>query len=805
MNRCSTARTILAVATLLGFGAAAKAETRLSDYVRPFVGTQGEGNTFPGPSAPFGMMQLSPDTDTKNWDTDSGYEYTDPTVLGFSLTHLSGTGCPDLGDFLFVPQVGQPAFVPGTKSHPESGYQSAFSHADESAAVGYYKVKLQKPGVTTELTAGERAGILRFTFPASDDASILTDLSRIIDGGRWHVTQSHVRIEDPATVTGFHLVNGWAKERSLYFAARYSRPFDEGLIISNGEPVLYKSYVNYRFRSRHEATGANLQFLAKFKTHADEVIQVKVAVSAVSAANALQNLDAEIPDWDFAKVQEATRNQWDQELSRIQIEGSQEQKETFYTSLYHAFLTPNLYQDVTGEYRGFDQNIHQGKRSKQYTVFSLWDTFRAEHPLLSLIQAERDSDMINSLLAHYDQSADHLLPMWELQGNETWCMVGYHATPVIVDGFLNGVQGFDAQHAYEAIKATAMNPDYDGLASYRKLGWVPCDEEDESLSKTLEYAYDDWCIAQMAKALGKPADYDEFMKRAASYKNLFDASIGWMRSKDSQGNWRPDFDAHLFGGGVDLHGTTEITQAQYAWVTPQTMPLLVALTGAHFLVGGANLADVTEATSSQYSWFVPQDVPGLIALMGGDEKFVEKLDSLFDAKPSEQFKKDLSANDLRGCIGEYWHGNEPSHHVIYLYSCAGQPWKAAERLHQVVTTQYGPEPGSLCGNDDCGQMSAWYLFTCMGFYPVCPASRSYVIGAPQVPKATMHLSNGKTFTMTAENISDRNIYVQSVRVNGKNWESPFLPYGELKDGGSIAFSMGPQPNKEWGTHGTSPE
>ncbi len=800
MNRLiirSVRAAVFTAIVLQCLGLSARAETRLSDYVRPFVGTQGEGNTFPGPSAPFGMIQPSPDTDTKNWDTDSGYEYTDPTILGFSLTHLSGTGCPDLGDFLFMPQVGQPAFVPGTKDHPESGYQSAFAHADESAAAGYYKVKLQKSGVTTELTAGERAGILRFTFPASDEASIMTDLSRVIDGGRWHVAQSHVRIEDSATITGFHLVNGWAKERSLYFAARYSRPFDEGLIINYGEPVIYKSYVNYRFRSRNEAAGNNLQFLAKFKTRADEVIQVKVAVSAVSAANALQNLDAEIPDWDFAKVREATCAKWDQELSRIQIEGSHEQKETFYTSLYHAFLTPNLYQDINGEYRGFDQNIHQAE-AKQYTVFSLWDTFRAEHPLLSLIQAKRDSDMINSLLAHYDQSVDHLLPMWELQGNETWCMVGYHAAPVIVDGFLNGVQGFDVAHAYEAIKATAMNPDYDGLASYRKLGWVPFDEEDESLSKTLEYAYDDWCIAQMAKALGKQEDYDAFMKRAANYKNIFDASIGWMRSKDSQGNWRPDFDAHLFGGGVDLHGTTEITRAQYAWVTPQTMPLVLGLIGAHFIGVGSSLADITEATSSQYSWFVPQDVPGLISLMGGNEKFVEKLDSLFDAKQSEPFKKELSANDLRGCIGEYWHGNEPSHHVIYLYSYAGQPWKAAERLHQVVTTQYGNEPGSLCGNDDCGQMSAWYLFTCMGFYPVCPASQCYVIGAPQIPKAAMHLSNGKTFTMTAENFSDQNIYVQSVRVNGKDWDTPFLPSSELRDGGSIAFSMGPQPNKAWG-------
>lgn len=806
-NRGRFARSLLLITLVAGAATAAPGQTArpeppLSDYIRPFVGTQGEGNTFPGPSAPFGAIQLSPDTDIKNWDTDSGYEYTDPTILGFSLTHLSGTGCPDLGDFPFIPQVGPPAFVSGPKDHPEIGYQSTFSHAEEAASAGYYRVKLQKPGVLAELTAGERAGILRFTFPASDQASILTDLSRVIDGGRWRVAESLLRVEDSSTVTGYHLVNGWARERHLYFAARFSRPFDDGFIIKDGAPVLYRSYVNYRFRSRNEAVGANLQFLAKFKTHAQEVIQVKVAVSAVSAANALENLDAEIPDWDFEKLKAATCAKWDAELSRIQIEGTQTQKETFYTSLYHALLTPNVYQDVNGEYRGFDQNIHRSPAgSTHYTVFSLWDTFRAEHPLLSLIHQERDAGMVNSLLAHYDASADHLLPMWELQGNETWCMIGYHAAPVIVDAYLNGVRGFDAERAYEAIKTTALNPHYDGLASYRKLGWVPCDEEDESLSKTLEYAYDDWCIAQMAKALGKQADYEEFMRRAAFYKNIFDPALGWMRAKDSLGKWRPGFDAHLFGGGVDWQGTTEISRAGGAWLTFRTMPVLQALAQAHLIGGGTDLADVTEATSSQYSWFVPQDVPGLIGLMGGKEKFVEKLDAFFAVKPSEGFMGDLSANDLRGCIGEYWHGNEPSHHVIYLYCYAGQPWKAAERLHQVVTTQYGNGPASLCGNDDCGQMSAWYMFTCMGFYPVCPASNEYVIGAPQLPKSTLRLSNGKTFTMTAEHISDENIYVQSVRVNGKEWPTAFLPFAEVKDGGTITFTMGPKPSKDWGVAG----
>jgi predicted alpha-1,2-mannosidase len=735
-------------------------EPRLSDYIRPFVGTQGEGNTYPGPSAPFGMIQLSPDTDKFLWETASGYEYTDPTIMGFSLTHLSGTGIPDLGDFLFMPQLGKPEFIPGTKDHPDEGYQSKFLHADEAASAGYYRVKLQKSGVTVELAAGERAGLLRFTFPESDQASIMTDLAHVLSGGRWRASQSHVRIEDDSTVTGFHLINGWAKERYLYFAARYSRPFDDTEIISAGRPVIYNTY---RFRSHKEAAGTNLQFFAKYKTRPNEVIQVKVAVSAVSAANALANLNAEIPDWDFEKVVETTRAKWDRELSRLQIEGTPEQKETFYTSLYHAFLAPNLYQDTTGEYRGFDQNIYKAKGYNQYTVFSLWDTYRATHPLFALIQAERNADMINSLLAHYDQSVDHLLPMWELQGNETWCMIGYHAVPVIADAYLKDVKGFDARRAYEAIKTTAMNPDYDGLEAYRKLGWVPCDGENENVSKTLEYCYDDYTIAQMAKALGKREDHDYFMKRAAGYKNLYDASTGWMRPKDSHGNWFSPFDPHVYNEGTN--------------------------------------ANFTEATSSQYSWYVPHDVPGLIALMGGKEKFVERLDKLFTY---EEANKKASSEDIQGRIGEYWHGNEPSHHILYLYSCAGQPWKAAQRLREVVKTQYGSKPNSLSGNDDCGQMSAWYMFTCLGFYPVCPASDYYVIGAPQVPKAVMHLSNGKKFTMTAENLSDTNLYVQSVKVNGRNWDSPFLPYKDLKNGGTIVFTMGPQPS-QWGTNPALPD
>lgn len=733
-----------------------KESSRLSGYIRPLIGTKGEGNVYPGPSAPFGMMQISPDTDKVLWATASGYEYSDPTILGFSLTHLSGTGIPDLGDFLFIPQVGEPAFESGDKEHPEAGYQSPYSHDDEVASAGYYKVKLQKSGVTTELTAGRRAGMLRFTFPASDQASIMTDLAHVLSGGRWKAAQSRVRIEDDSTVTGFHLINGWAKERYLYYAARYSRPFDEGLIISGGKPVIYDSHANYRFRSRREAAGKDLRFLAKYKTTADEVITVKVAVSTVSAANALENLDSEIPHWDFEQVVESTRRLWDRELARFTVEGTQTEKETFYTALYHAFLMPNLHQDVNGQYRGFDQNIHTADGFDKYTIFSLWDTYRATHPLFALIQADRNADMINSMLAHYDQSVDNLLPVWELQANETWCMIGYHAVPVIADAYLKDNKGFDAERAYEAVKTTAMNPHYDAVADYARLGWVPFDKENEAVSKTLEYAYDDYTIAQMAQALGKTDDYDYFMKRAGYYKNLWDEETGFMRGRDSQGNWRTPFD-------------------------PQG-----------FVQGG----DFTEGTSWQYSWYVPHDVPGLIELMGGREAFLKKLDQLFVLNSPEN--GDSEVDDIYGRIGEYWHGNEPSHHIVYLYCYAGQPWKAQRLLRMIVKTQYGNEPGSLTGNDDCGQMSAWYMFTCMGFYPVAPASDFYVIGAPQLPKMTMRLSSGKDFTMVANNLSDENMYVQSVQLNGKDWNSPFLPYSELKKGGTLLFEMGPKPNKAWG-------
>jgi predicted alpha-1,2-mannosidase len=719
------------------------------DYVRPLVGTQGEGNTYPGAVAPFGMMQLSPDTEQWLWETASGYEYADSSIIGFSLTHLSGTGIPDLGDILFMPMVGTPRFVAGGKAHPDSGYRATYLHEDEACSPGYYRVRLRKSAVEVELTTAERAGMLRFTFPAADSACILTDLAHVL---RWPVVWSDLRVENDSTITGFHLVNGWAKERYVFFAARYARPFAGYLIVKDGKPVQYDGF---RFRSRAEAAGKSLQFVALYRTRAHEPLAVKVGISAVSATNALRNLDAEIPGWDFERVRQQTRDNWNRELGKIEIEGSATDMETFYTSLYHAFLAPSLFEDVTQEYRGLDQNLHRADSFTNYAVFSLWDTYRATHPLFALIQPERDADMINSMLAHYDQSVEHLLPVWSLQANETWCMIGYHAVPVIVDAYMKGVRGFDPLRAYEAIKTTARNPNYDNVATYAKLGWVPFDKENESVSKTLEYAYDDYCVAVMAKALGQHADYDEFTKRAGSYRNLFDRTHGLMRGRDSAGTWRTPFDPHRYVEGGDF----------------------------------------TEGTSWQYSWYVPHDVPGLIELLGGKERFTQKLDSLFVVTAGDSMQ---GVDDIQGRIGEYWHGNEPSHHIAYLYPYADQPWKTQKLVHEIVRTQYGNRPNSLCGNDDCGQMAAWYLFSVMGFYPVCPGSNVYVIGSPALRKAVLHLSNGRTFTMTAHGLSDENVYVQSVRLNGAVWEKPYLAYDALRDGGTVEFRLGPRPNRAWG-------
>lgn len=734
----------------------------LVDYINPLIGTQGEGNVYPGPAAPHGMVQLSPDTDRRSWETASGYEFNDSVIIGFSMQHLSGTGIPDLGDFLIMPSVGKMKFTAGTvekkdeqgnnyfTQDPDSGYCTKFYHKDEKVKAGYYSVKLPEYNIFVELAATERAGILKFTFPKTDSANIMMDLAEVL---QWNVKWSNVRAEDNTLVTGYHLVNGWAKERHLYFAARYSKPYDKFGIIQNGKKVVYNTA---RFRSEYEAANQNIQYYTSYSTKDNEVIMVKIGISAVSTSNALMNLDKEIPDWNFDKVVKDTRAKWNNEMQKMIVEGSEKEKETFYTSLYHCLLTPTIYQDVNNQYRGLDQNIHIAEGFNNYAIFSLWDTYRAVHPLFNLIQPDRNADMINSMLAHYDQSVEHLLPIWSLNNNETWCMIGYHAVPVIADAIMQGVKGFDYERAYVACKNTAMNKHYDSVAEYAEIGYVPFDHENESVSKTLEYAFDDYCIAQIAKKLGKNNDYEYFMKRALSYKNIFDPRTKLMRGKDFKGNWRTPFDPY---GYID----------------------------------DMMKRDITEGTNWQYSWYVPQDVEGLIKLYGGKENFAAKLDSLFIEHKTGEFEK--GSEDILGRFGEYWHGNEPAHHIVYLFNFADQPYKTEKLIHDIMTTQYGNKPNSLCGNDDCGQMSAWYLFNSMGFYPIAPSSNQYIIGTPCAKKVTMNLGNGKTFITIAENFSNENYYIQSMTLNGKHWNSYILPFEVINNGGTLVFVMGDKPIK----------
>jgi predicted alpha-1,2-mannosidase len=728
----------------------------LINYVNPLIGTANGGNVYPGPTTPHGMVQLGPDTDMRNWS--DGYDYGDSIIIGFSLQHLSGTGIPDLGDFAFVPSVGEMKFVPGMETikmpdgssrdtfNPDSGYCQPFSHKDEVAKVGYYSVRLPKYGVLVELAATPHAGIMKFTFPKTDSANVMVDLSHVL---QWKVVWSRVRRLSKTLVTGFHLVNGWAKERYLYFAAEYSRPYDNFGIMMDGKRVVYNTY---RFRSAYEAAGPDLQYFMTYNTEKDPVVMVKVGISAVSSENALANLKAEIPGWDFDKVVRDARAEWSSEMRKVTIEGSTAEKQTFYTALYHTQLDPTIYNDVNGEYRGLDQNIHVAKGFTKYSIFSLWDTFRAEHPLMVLIHPHEDADMIKSMLAHYDQSVEHLLPVWSLYNNETWCMIGYHAVPVIADAIMKGVRGFDYERAYDAMKATAMNPHYDSVKEYAEIGYVPYNHEDESVSKTLEYAYDDYCIAQVAKKFGREKDFAYFMKRAMSYRNLFDPSTKLMRAKDSDGRWITPFDPNGYN------------------------------------------PTITEGTNWQYTWFVPQDVQGLINLMGGKRDFATKLDTLFMPNKSVE---NFGGNS--GQIGEYWHGNEPSHHITYLYDYAGEPWKTQKLVREVETKFYYNKPDGLCGNDDCGQMSAWYVFSTIGFYPVCPGDNYYVIGTPGAEEAAIQIGNGNVFRMKAIDFSAENKYIQSVTLNGKSWDKTYIPFEDVVNGGELIFRMGNKPNKSWGT------
>jgi predicted alpha-1,2-mannosidase len=689
------------------------AQRDLTHYVNPFIGTGGHGHTFPGAIVPFGMVQLSPDTRLTGWDGCSGYHYSDSEIYGFSHTHLSGTGISDYGDILLLPSVND--------GLPEGRRAARFQHRNETASPGYYSVRLDDGNILVELTATARVGMHRYTFPRTEAANIFLDLTH-----RDKVLDARFLFINGTTIVGWRRSQAWAKDQVVYFALEFSQPFSG--FVGKGPKAYFR-----------------------FDASEGKPLLVKVGISAVDTDGALKNLRTELNHWDFDKVRTDAKAAWNAELNKINVNGGTDAQLTnFYTALYHAMTAPNLFMDVDGRYRGRDFKTHEAKDFSTYTVFSLWDTFRAAHPLYTIIDQKRTRDFIKTFLAQYEQGGR--LPVWELAANETDTMIGYHAVSVIADAAMKGIDGFDLRQAFEAMKHSAELKHY-GLGPYIKSGLISMEDERESVSKVLEYAYDDWCIAQVAKKLGETADYERYITRAQSYKNVFDRVTGFMRPR-SNGNWLEPFDPR------------EVTFA------------------------------FTEANSWQYTFFVPQDISGLIKLMGGREQFAKKLDQLFAADSRTTGREQA---DITGLIGQYAHGNEPSHHIAYLYSYAGQPWKTQARVRQIMDQFYKPEPDGLIGNEDCGQMSAWYVLSAAGFYPVTPGSQTYVIGSPLFPEVRFNLENGKLFTIKASNVSDRNVYVQSATLNGKPYNKSFLLHDDLMAGGELVLQMGARPNRRWGT------
>jgi predicted alpha-1,2-mannosidase len=704
---------VFAGAILFCFQLHVCAQQDLTRYVNPFIGTGGHGHTFPGAIVPFGMVQLSPDTRLTGWDGCSGYHYSDSAIYGFSHTHLSGTGISDYGDILLMPTL-------DGNSQP-----ARFQHKNEAASPGYYSVKLDN-GILAELTATARVGMHRYTFPHTQSASIILDLAhrdKVLDSGL-HVTGAN-------TLVGWRRSQAWAKDQVVYFALEFSQPFT--------------SFTEQQLKANF-----------RFDTLSGVPLLVKVAISAVDVEGALKNLNAELNHWDFDKVRSDAKATWNAELNKIVVtDGNDTQLTTFYTALYHAMTAPNLFMDVDGRYRGRDFKTHEAKGFTNYTIFSLWDTFRAAHPLYTIIDRKRTRDFINTFLVQYEQGGR--LPVWELAANETDTMIGYHAVSVIADAAVKGINGFDLHKAFAAMKHSAELKHY-GLGPYIEHGFIDMQDERESVSRVLEYAYDDWCIAQVARLLGEKEDYDRYIARAQSYKNVFDRATGFMRPRNN-GNWLEPFDPR---------------EVSFAF---------------------------TEANSWQYTFFVPQDVSGLVDLMGGRSRFINKLDQLF-ATDSRTTGREQA--DITGLIGQYAHGNEPSHHMAYLYDYVAEPWKTQERVRQIMDQFYKAEPDGLIGNEDCGQMSAWYVLSAAGFYPVTPGSTVYAIGTPLFPEVRFNLENGKAFVIKAAGVSDRNIYIQSATLNCKPYHKSFLLHEDLMAGGELIFQMGARPNQGWGTGAGNP-
>lgn len=752
---------------LLFISALTQAQQTLIQYVKPIIGTEKMGHTYPGATVPFGAVQLSPETDTISCEINgkyngdvykycAGYKYEDKTIVGFSHTHLSGTGHSDLGDFLIMPTQGKLQLNPGTATNPKSGYRSAYSHANEVAEAGYYKVKLDDENILAEMTATTRVGMHQYTFRKSDQSHIILDLMAGIYNYDEKNVWTYVRVVNDTLITGYRQTKGWARTRTVYFAMSFSKPFTEYGQKSYDNKQAYNGFWRKFDQTKNfpEIAGKKIRMYFDFKTEEAEKIQIKFALSPVSQGNALENMQTEIQDWDFEKVKKQAQETWNKELNKIAITASPAIKVNFYTAMYHTLINPTVYTDVNRQYKGLDQEIHVAEGFTNYSTFSLWDTYRALHPFFNIIQPSRNNDMIKSMMAHYQQSTLHMLPVWSHYANDNWCMSGYHSVSVIADAIIKGIYNGDENQALEACITTAKHRKYEGIGYYMDLGYIPAEKSGVSVSNTLEYAYDDWCIAQIAKKLNKTEIYDEFIKRSKNWKNNFNINTGFMQPKMADGTFKKEFD-----------------------------PL--STEGQGFI----------EGNSWNYSFFAPQDPEALKTSMGGEKVFAARLDTLFSMHLPDTFFEHTEDITREGIIGGYVHGNEPAHHVAYFYNWTNQPWKTQAQIRKILDMQYKPTPDGLGGNDDCGQMSAWYIFSSLGFYPVAPGSDEYAIGSPVVNNAILTLENGNQFKINVINQSAKNIYVQKVLLNGTIIKDFKLKHRAITDGSTLTFYMTSKPKK----------
>lgn len=738
------------VATSLSARIDAEPQADLLQFVDPRIGTGGHGHCFPGSSVPFGAVQLSPDTFNDNWDWCSGYHISDNSIMGFSHTHLSGTGCGDLLDFLVMAGTGPVKLVPGSREQPQLGYRSRFDHKDEISQPGYYSVLLKDSGIHVELTSTERTGLHKYTFPQSTDAWLIVDLSHsYLSNGKSTVVSAELRNPASNTLAGGHITRAWGRDRHCYFTLQVSKKPSKIVLYSADQPTAQPGTLQ----------GDNLKAVLHFATQPNEMIYVRTGISGVSAEGAAHNLAVEQPNWDFAAIRKAAHLKWQSQLSRVQADiANSDQKKVFYTALYHMLLGPQTFDDVDGHYRGMDAQIHELPRGQRnYTCFSLWDTFRAAHPAYTLIQEERIPDFVNTLVRMAEQSPAGM-PVWPLQGTETGTMTGYHSASVISEAIQKGFTGIDVAAAYKQMMRRAMKDDYRGLPYYRELGFIPADKEEESVSKTLEYCYDDWAIAHVARALGKADDAAMLRQRSTNYRHYFNPANQFMQPKLQNGEWALPFDPKEMGHNKQWR-------------------------------------DFTESNSWQTTFGIQHDVAGLIALFGGQDAFVTKLDQLFNQS------SDLPADappDIAGLVGQYAHGNEPSHHIAYLYAFAGAPHKTQARVRSLLDTMYHADPDGMAGNEDVGQMSAWFILSALGFYPVDPVSGNYILGSPIVEHAKLRLGAGKLLEIEVKRQNPTDAYIQTFALNGKPQQRLWFQHKEIAAGGHILLELGPQPHPSLG-------